>query len=161
MNLNRRELGDGRPFATDTPVYATAGDYPASALRCCLESHFINDKLQHVGSLYRDALVLVLAADHIIRKPHEFHEACRSAATTAAEGRILTFRIEPTHSARLRRGKKLNGHSICAVDAFVEKPDATTATRYVAEGYLWNSGNFLFHAATMLREIEQFEPGDG
>jgi mannose-1-phosphate guanylyltransferase / mannose-6-phosphate isomerase len=45
-----------------------------------------------------------------------------------------------------------------AVEAFVEKPDAATAEGYVADRYLWNSGNFLFHAATMLDEIERFEP---
>ena len=33
-----------------------------------------------------------------------------------------------------------------AVESFVEKPDAATAARYVAEGYLWNSGIFLFRA---------------
>ena len=48
--------------------------------------------------------------------------------------------------------------SVHAVEAFVEKPDAATAATYVADGYLWNSGNFLFHAATMLAEIERFEP---
>jgi mannose-1-phosphate guanylyltransferase / mannose-6-phosphate isomerase len=47
---------------------------------------------------------------------------------------------------------------VLAVEAFVEKPDAVTATNYVADRYLWNSGNFLFHAATMLGEIERFEP---
>ena len=40
----------------------------------------------------------------------------------------------------------------------MEKPDAVTAASHVANGYLWNSGNFLFHAATMLAEIEHFEP---
>jgi mannose-1-phosphate guanylyltransferase/mannose-6-phosphate isomerase len=44
------------------------------------------------------------------------------------------------------------------VEAFVEKPDAVTAANYVAQRYLWNSGNFLFHAATMIAEIERFEP---
>jgi mannose-1-phosphate guanylyltransferase len=29
------------------------------------------------------------------------------------------------------------------VKSFVEKPDAATAARYVHDGYLWNSGNFL------------------
>jgi mannose-1-phosphate guanylyltransferase len=111
----------------------------------------------------RDALVLVLAADHIIRKPENFHEACRRAAVAAAEGRIVTFGIEPTYPATnygyIRPGEKLNGASVRAVEAFVEKPDAEIAATYVAERYLWNSGNFLFHAATMLGEIERFEPG--
>jgi mannose-1-phosphate guanylyltransferase / mannose-6-phosphate isomerase len=110
----------------------------------------------------RDALVLVLAADHVVRKPDEFREVCQRAATAAAEGRIVTFGIEPTHPATnygyIRPGKKLNGASVLAVEAFVEKPDAVTATNYVADRYLWNSGNFLFHAATMLGEIERFEP---
>jgi mannose-1-phosphate guanylyltransferase/mannose-6-phosphate isomerase len=110
----------------------------------------------------REALVLVLAADHVVRKPDEFREACRRAAAAAAEGRIVTFGIEPTHPATnygyIRPGEKLNGASVRAVEAFVEKPDAATAARYVADRYLWNSGNFLFHAATMLSEIERFEP---
>jgi mannose-1-phosphate guanylyltransferase / mannose-6-phosphate isomerase len=110
----------------------------------------------------RDALVLVLAADHVVRKADEFREACRRAAAAAAEGRIVTFGIEPTHPATnygyIRPGAQLNGAAVHAVDAFVEKPNAATAASYVADRYLWNSGNFLFHAATMLSEIERFEP---
>ena len=45
-----------------------------------------------------------------------------------------------------------------AVEAFVEKPNAETASRYVAEGYLWNSGNFLFRADVLMKELERFEP---
>ena len=109
-----------------------------------------------------EAVVLVLAADHVIRKPDEFRAACRQAAEAAAEGRIVTFGIEPTHPATnygyIRPGSKLNGASLLAVEAFVEKPDAATAAGYVADRYLWNSGNFLFHARTMLAEIERFEP---
>src|SRR6266478_4555384 len=79
----------------------------------------------------RDALVLVLAADHVVRKPDEFREACQRAAAVAAEGRIVTFGIEPTHPATsygyIRPGEKLNGASARTVEAFVEKPDAATA----------------------------------
>ena len=110
----------------------------------------------------REALVLVLAADHVVRKPDQFREACQRAAAAAAEGRIVTFGIEPTYPAThygyIRPGAKLNGASVHAVEAFVEKPDAATAAGYVADRYLWNSGNFLFHATTMLGEIERFEP---
>jgi mannose-1-phosphate guanylyltransferase/mannose-6-phosphate isomerase len=114
----------------------------------------------------RNALVLVLAADHVVRKPDQFREACRRAAAAAASGRIVTFGIEPTHPATnygyIRPGEKLDGGSsgasVRAVEAFVEKPDAATAASYMAQHYLWNSGNFLFHAATMLGEIERLEP---
>jgi len=106
--------------------------------------------------------VLVLAADHVVRKPEEFLKACRTAATAAASGRIVTFGIRPsapsTNYGYIRPGAKLNGASTLAVEAFVEKPDADTAARYVAEHYLWNSGNFMFRADVMLGEIAHFEP---
>ena len=108
------------------------------------------------------ATVLVLAADHLIRDGEQFRAACRSAATAAAEGLIVTFGIRPTAPATnygyIRPGAKLNGGATLAVDAFVEKPDADTAARYLAEQYLWNSGNFTFRANVMLGEIEAFEP---
>jgi mannose-1-phosphate guanylyltransferase/mannose-6-phosphate isomerase len=69
----------------------------------------------------RNALVLVLAADHVIRKPEAFRDACRSAASAAAEGRIVTFGIEPTGPVTsygyVRPGAKLNGTSVRAVEA--------------------------------------------
>src|SRR5262249_57394439 len=93
----------------------------------------------------RDALVLVLAADHVIRKPEEFRATCRSAASAAAEGRIVTFGIEPTGPVTsygyIRPGKKLNGASVRAVHACGEKPDAETAARGVAVSYLCHTGS--------------------
>jgi mannose-1-phosphate guanylyltransferase / mannose-6-phosphate isomerase len=125
---------------------------PAVAVAALLASQ------RHAG-----ALVLVLAADHVIRDVEEFRGVCRAAAKTAAEGLIVTFGIRPTHPATnygyIRPGKQLNGAGVREVAAFVEKPDAQTAAQYVADAYLWNSGNFLFHAATMCRELEAFEPG--
>jgi mannose-1-phosphate guanylyltransferase/mannose-6-phosphate isomerase len=109
-----------------------------------------------------EALVLVLAADHVIRKLDHFHDACRRAAEIAAQGRIVTFGIHPSYAATnygyIQVGAQLNGAFVREVAAFVEKPDTETATKYVDEGYLWNSGNFLFHAGTMWKEIEQLEP---
>jgi mannose-1-phosphate guanylyltransferase/mannose-6-phosphate isomerase len=73
-----------------------------------------------------DALVLVLAADHVIGKLAEFRAACRLAAQTAAQGRIITFGIPPTcaatHYGYIRPGEPLNGDSVLEVEAFVEKP---------------------------------------
>ncbi len=108
------------------------------------------------------ATVLVLAADHLVRKPESFLAACRDAAVAAAEGRIVTFGIVPTVPATnygyIRPGARLNGGAASAVEAFVEKPDAATAARYMTENYLWNSGNFMFRADVMMGEIERFEP---
>jgi mannose-1-phosphate guanylyltransferase len=43
------------------------------------------------------------------------------------------------------------------VEQFVEKPDMATAERYVAQGYLWNSGNFMFRAGVLIEEYRGFE----
>jgi mannose-1-phosphate guanylyltransferase / mannose-6-phosphate isomerase len=111
---------------------------------------------------HADAITLVLAADHVVRKQAEFLKVCRQAASVAAEGRIVTFGIRPAYPATnygyIRPGRKLNGGAALAVDAFVEKPNAEKAAGYVAEKFLWNSGNFMFRARVMLGEIERFEP---
>src|SRR6266850_756334 len=108
------------------------------------------------------ATVLVLAADHIVRNSAAFLAACRVASAATATGRIVTFGIRPsaptTSYGYIRVGAKLDGSGVHAVEAFVEKPDAETAARYLAENYLWNSGNFMFRADVMLAEIARFEP---
>ena len=54
----------------------------------------------------------------------------------------------------IRRGPPLDGiDGVDKVAAFVEKPDVATAERYIADGYLWNSGNFMMQAATALAEV--------
>jgi mannose-1-phosphate guanylyltransferase/mannose-6-phosphate isomerase len=110
-----------------------------------------------------DAVVLALAADHVILDVDEFRETCLAGLKAAEQGRIVTFGIMPsapkTSYGYIRRGAALGGSdAVFAVDAFVEKPDAETAARYVAEGYLWNSGNFLFRADVLLQELAKFEP---
>ena len=114
------------------------------------------------GARSPEATVIVLAADHVVRDPDAFARACREAFAAAAEGRIVTFGINPTNPATnygyIRPGAALNGGTALAVQSFVEKPDAATAGRYIADRYLWNSGNFVFRADVMLSEIARFEP---
>ena len=109
-----------------------------------------------------EAVVLALAADHEILDHGAFHDACRAGLEAAQTGRIVTFGIKPsepkTSFGYIRRGKALGPKDAYAVEAFVEKPDAATAARYVKDGYLWNSGNFLFRADVLLSELARFEP---
>jgi mannose-1-phosphate guanylyltransferase/mannose-6-phosphate isomerase len=109
-----------------------------------------------------DAVVLALAADHVILDVEEFQATCAAGLKGAEAGRIVTFGITPsapkTSYGYIRRGKPTAAEGVDAVDAFVEKPDAETAARYVAEGYLWNSGNFLFRADVLMAELARFEP---
>jgi mannose-1-phosphate guanylyltransferase/mannose-6-phosphate isomerase len=107
-------------------------------------------------------VVLALAADHVIRDLDQFYAACVAGREAAEAGRIVTFGIRPsepkTSYGYIKCGAALGPQDVRAVDAFVEKPDAATAARYVREGYLWNSGNFLFRAETLLSELARFEP---
>ena len=109
-----------------------------------------------------DAVVLALAADHVILDVEEFRATCLAGLKAAEAGRIVTFGITPTAPKTsygyIRRGQPTGSDQVYAVEAFVEKPNPETAARYVAEGYLWNSGNFLFRADVLLAELARFEP---
>ena len=110
-----------------------------------------------------EALVIVLAADHAMPDRESFVAHVRRGRAAAEAGRIVTFGIRPTQPATgygyIRPGAELAATpGVNAIDAFVEKPDAATAERYVAEGYLWNSGNFLFRANVFLDELTRLEP---
>jgi mannose-1-phosphate guanylyltransferase/mannose-6-phosphate isomerase len=109
-----------------------------------------------------DAVVLALAADHIIPDVDPFRDTCLVGREAAEAGRIVMFGIRPsqprTSYGYILPGAPIGTNGVRTVDRFVEKPDATTAARYVREGYLWNSGNFLFRADVLLAEIERLEP---
>ena len=109
-----------------------------------------------------ETIIAMFAADHIYEKPDAFLESAREAAQTAAQGHIVSFGIKPSHPATnfgyIHPGAAIPGTPARKVEAFVEKPDAATAERYIAEGYLWNSGNFVFPAAVMRDEVARFEP---
>ena len=110
-----------------------------------------------------EAVTIVLAADHAMPDVDEFIKACRVAGDAAArEGLIITFGITPTSPATgygyLKPGKKIKEKGVRELEAFVEKPDLATAETYVADGYLWNSGNFMFRADVMASEIKRLVP---
>ncbi|HTS42721.1 MAG TPA: mannose-1-phosphate guanylyltransferase/mannose-6-phosphate isomerase [Xanthobacteraceae bacterium] len=107
-----------------------------------------------------DPIIVALAADHVVTDGAAFAAACRTARDAAANGRIVTFGIRPDRPATeygyIRPGSKLGG-DVFAVEKFVEKPDETKAKSYIADGYLWNSGNFVFRASVLLEEYRAFE----
>jgi mannose-1-phosphate guanylyltransferase/mannose-6-phosphate isomerase len=109
-----------------------------------------------------EAVVLALAADHIILDPEAFRATCGAGRAAADAGKIVTFGIKPaepkTSFGYILPGEPVAGTGVHAVKRFVEKPDAATAARYLHEGYLWNSGNFLFRADVLLGELSRLEP---
>ena len=117
-----------------------------------------------------EAIMVVMAADHLIRDEAAFVHATRAAARLAAQGHLVTFGIRPT-APETGFGYIECGVSVAtdAADAdstqashvkrFVEKPDAATAAQYLASGrYLWNSGMFCFRVGTLLDELTRHAP---
>jgi mannose-1-phosphate guanylyltransferase len=111
-----------------------------------------------------DPLLMVLAADHLIRDVDSFHAAIRIAVPLAEGGRLVTFGIVPdraeTGYGYIERGRAIEGEEGgFAVARFVEKPDLATAEGYVAGGeHYWNSGMFLFRASRYLEELQRQRP---
>lgn len=110
----------------------------------------------------KNAILLILAADHAIKHVNRFHDACLQALPVAEQGKIVTFGVVPdepsTGYGYLRPGAVLNGGPVRVLEAFAEKPDSTRAQSYMDQGFLWNSGNFLFRADVMRAELERFQP---
>ena len=109
-----------------------------------------------------DPIMLVLAADHVIQNVDAFCSSVTLAQRQAVDGKMVTFGIVPTHAETgygyIRQGKEVL-ESVFEVDAFVEKPDQSTAEAYLCDGhYLWNSGMFMFKASVYLSELEKFRP---
>ena len=109
-----------------------------------------------------DAMVLVLAADHHISETKKFVEAVLEARHDAAQEYLVTFGIQPRSAATgygyIKPAAFLRDGGSRKIEKFVEKPNQETAQRYVEEGYLWNSGNFLFLASAFLRELKTHAP---
>ncbi|PXX97669.1 mannose-1-phosphate guanylyltransferase/mannose-6-phosphate isomerase [Halomonas sp. LBP4] len=108
------------------------------------------------------ALLLVLAADHLIQDTAAFAESVAQAMVLAEQGQLVTFGVVPLHAETgygyIQRGEP-SGTQGFRVKRFVEKPGRATAEDYLATGdYYWNSGMFLFQAKRYLEELEQFRP---
>jgi len=108
------------------------------------------------------ALILVLAADQLIREVEGFLAAVDAAADAARAGRLVSLGVRPTepHTGYgwIRVGADLGGGA-SVVDRFVEKPKRDAAEAMLADGrHLWNGGIFVFDARQYLEELERHEP---
>lgn len=115
-----------------------------------------------------DAVMIVTPADHVIEPPALFHRTIQAAVHLAAEHpqALITLGIPPTYPAvgygYIECGEPLGsrlGIEAFRLRHFKEKPDFTTAQRYVAAGgYFWNSGIFIWHVSAIIAELERLRP---
>ena len=115
-----------------------------------------------------EAIMVVLPADHVIGTKEQFQAAIAAGQQLVEQDprRIVTYGIKPTYAAEsfgyIERGQPLaSGAAVAAyeVNCFREKPDRQTAEDYLASGnFYWNSGIFLWKAATILEALREYEP---
>ena len=113
-----------------------------------------------------DAILVSLHSDHVVRPLEDFVQGIRATSALAHRDRVLvTVGVAPdrpeTGYGYLQAGERLDpveGVSSFRVSAFHEKPDLTTAERYIGQGYLWNSGIFAWRADVFLEEVHRHAP---
>ncbi|NTV79624.1 MAG: mannose-1-phosphate guanylyltransferase, partial [Clostridiales bacterium] len=104
-------------------------------------------------------VVAVFSSDHLIGDDDAF-AASVLEGSALAEKFLLTFGVQPTSPETgygyIKPGAQAGIGFI--VDEFKEKPDAVTAEKYVREGYLWNSGMFMFNSSLFIEEVKAYSP---
>ena len=144
-----RQLGNGKADILLEPAGRnTAPAIALAALRAKQQGH-------------AEAVLLVLAADHVINNTPAFQQAVEQALPLAQGGQLVTFGIVPSSAETgygyIKRGEK-SGNAY-RVDSFIEKPDLSTAEFYLQSGeYYWNSGMFMFRADIYLQQLQKFRP---
>ena len=107
-------------------------------------------------ALEPEEIVLVTPSDHLIEDEESYLEAIRQASSLAEQNYLVTFGITPQYPETGFGYIEADGND---VRAFKEKPDLTTAQRYLEAGnYYWNSGMFCFKAGLFLQELNRYAP---
>lgn len=116
----------------------------------------------HINKRYKDATMIVVPSDHLIKKEDEFLEVLKEGEKFIEEHRdaIATIGIEPTRAETgygyIKYDKELND-KIVKVERFVEKPNLEKAEKYFKSGeYLWNSGMFMWKAENILKLVNRY-----
>lgn len=110
-----------------------------------------------------DGVLVSLHSDHVIEPEDAFGDLLGKAVQVAAKQRqLVTIGAVPdrpeTGYGYLQPGAELRDGGARTVAAFHEKPDVATARRYLDEGFLWNTGIFVWRADVLLEEIRAHSP---
>jgi len=117
-----------------------------------------------VGKKNKQAVTIILPADHIIKEKDEFQKTIKTAAEFANEGkRLVTIGINPnrpeTGYGYIQIDDKPVHDNIYKVLTFAEKPNYATAVRFISSGdFYWNSGMFIWRIDSILDEIKNHMP---
>lgn len=125
--------------------------------------------LELVGQ-YKDAVIVMMPADHVITDLAAFHAAIKQGHALALQDYLVTFGITPARAETgygyihaggpINQTHNQNGETtVYQVNEFTEKPDQARAKRYLEAGdYYWNSGIFMMKATVWLERIGECNP---
>lgn len=112
-----------------------------------------------------DAVIGVFASDHAIDNQQAFLDAWQTAETAAQDGYLVLLGIKPdvpaTGYGYIKPSQQLSYSGalpVHRVAQFVEKPNSEKAAQFVRDGYLWNSGMFVFKASAFMHMLQQYQP---
>lgn len=116
----------------------------------------------HIHTLDPDGVIVLVASDHFIPDAAHFREEIDKAVAGAADGSIVTLGIRPTTASDaygyIQPAKAKADTPVRTALTFEEKPSVETAARYINEGYLWNSGNFIARADALIHQLQSHAP---
>ena len=119
----------------------------------------------YAGDADSDSILVVTPADQTIQNGPAFTKALQHTVSIASHGDIAILGITPTAPEtgygyiKTQSKKSINVGGQYTVERFVEKPDATTAQKYLEEGgYFWNGGMFVLKASVWLAALKEFRP---
>jgi len=153
--MSKDELAAAAPGKSQSGIFLLEPEGRNTAPAVALSAHQI---MQHYGP---EALMLVLAADHLIQDQTGFTAAVAQAAELARQDYLTTFGIVPTAPdtgfGYIEAGEAL--HQGRKALRFVEKPTREKAEVYLEAGnFYWNSGMFCFKASSLLEQLAQHAP---
>jgi len=112
----------------------------------------------------KEAVVGIFASDHSIKNEEKFVAAWRSAEAIADDNFLALIGVEPDGPATgygyIKPNKKITKKAdlnIYEVESFIEKPNKDDAIAYVSDGYLWNSGMFVFKAKVFMDLLKEYQ----
>lgn len=121
----------------------------------------------HISAADKDAVMAVFPSDHLVTDPERFSSAITFGmeALERHPELLITLGMVPDHPETgygyIASGEVMHrnsGFSLHRVHTFKEKPDIETARRYIAEGFLWNAGMFLWRVDTILSAFKTHLP---
>lgn len=111
-----------------------------------------------------NAILLIISSDHSVKNVDDFHKAIASSIKLAKKGYLVTFGVKPsspeTGYGYIKRGDAIDTlEPSYLVSQFIEKPNLETAKDFItSDKFLWNSGIFMFKAASFLEELKKYVP---